>query len=92
MPRCGGLRELVGAVGLLGDVEIYGVIIRKVRLVFGGETTLPEIRSSGSPPSEFHILLHINIIYTPGPACSSRHIQNRIIHPRQLKYTTAGGL
>ena len=41
MPRCGGLRELVGAVGLLGDVEIYGVIVRKVRLVFGGETTLP---------------------------------------------------
>ncbi len=40
MPRVGGLRERVGAVGIWGDVELYEGFVSNVRFVFGGETTL----------------------------------------------------
>ena len=41
--------ERIGAVGLLGLVEIHGVFVKKIRLVFGGETRLLTIQSSGIP-------------------------------------------
>ena len=80
MRRCGDPMERIGAVGLLGLVEIHGVFVKKIRLLFGGETRLLTIQSSGIPQCERHTRLCINTIYASSPLCSQHIVRNRSIH------------
>ncbi len=72
--------EQIGAVGFLADVEVWGMSVQNDSLVFGGETTLLQIQSSGSPQSEIHVHLYINTICISSSLCSPRLGQNRSIH------------